>query len=318
MTGTPVRMRDAFIEEVLSRMKSDNRIFFLSADLGSPVLDSLRAQYPERFINVGIAEQNLINVASGLALEGFKVIAYAIASFISMRCYEQTRINLAMISQFRDINVNLAGVGAGLSYDVSGPSHQALEDLAVMRALPNMRVLSPSDSESAKFAAGVALSQNGPKYIRLDGKPLPVIEEGGKANLDWGFRELRQGADICLLATGFMTHNSLAAAGDLAAEGLETGVIDMFDLTGFASDRLVSAIRRYKTLVTVEEGFAGRGGLDTCVECFLRKNGLKSDLISMALPAKYRFTVGSRDNLLAQVNLDSPGIAARIKTISRH
>jgi transketolase len=116
-------MRDVFIETLTLKMADDDKIFFLSADFGSPALDKLRELYPNRFINVGIAEQNLINVATGLALEGFKVYAYAIAPFVTMRCFEQIRVNLSVLPQVRPVTVNIVGVGAGFSYDMSGPTH---------------------------------------------------------------------------------------------------------------------------------------------------------------------------------------------------
>ena len=106
-------MRDALLNNIHLKMDDDKRIFFVTADFGSPVLDRIRADFPDRFINVGIAEQNLINISSGLALEGYKVFAYAIAPFITMRCFEQLRVNLALLSEVRDLNVNLIGVGAG-------------------------------------------------------------------------------------------------------------------------------------------------------------------------------------------------------------
>ncbi|MHC4753620.1 MAG: transketolase family protein, partial [Planctomycetota bacterium] len=106
-------MRDALIEQIYKRMHSDENIFFVSADMGAPLLDNLRADFNDRFVNVGIAEQNLINVSTGLALEGFTVYAYAIAPFLTMRAYEQIRTNLALNSHHRNINVNMLGVGAG-------------------------------------------------------------------------------------------------------------------------------------------------------------------------------------------------------------
>ena len=127
-------MRDVFLRKIHSSMEQDSSIFFISADFGSPVLDDIRADYPDRFVNVGIAEQNLINVTAGLALEGFKVFAYAIAPFITMRCFEQLRVNLALLSEVREINVNLIGVGAGYSYVVSGPTHQCYEDITLIRS----------------------------------------------------------------------------------------------------------------------------------------------------------------------------------------
>jgi transketolase len=142
-------MRDAFLERVWRAMGEDESIFFTCADFGSPVLDKIREQFPDRFVNVGIAEQNLINVSAGLAIEGYKVFAYAIAPFITMRCYEQIRVSLALLSVVRPMNVNLVGVGAGYSYVVSGPTHQCYEDLSIMRALPNFSIYSPADHVTA-------------------------------------------------------------------------------------------------------------------------------------------------------------------------
>ncbi|MGA0345618.1 MAG: hypothetical protein ACO3N9_03645 [Alphaproteobacteria bacterium] len=134
MMGTkPIAMRDALLEKIWQRMAHDETVFFVSSDFGSPVLDKIRSDFGERFINVGIAEQNLINVSAGLALEGFNVFSYAIAPFITMRCFEQNRVNLALLSEARKINVNLIGVGAGYSYVVSGPTHQSYEDITIMR-----------------------------------------------------------------------------------------------------------------------------------------------------------------------------------------
>jgi len=137
MSIKPIAMRDAFLDRVWRVMAEDESIFFTCADFGSPVLDKIREQFPDRFVNVGIAEQNLINVSAGLAIEGYKVFAYAIAPFITMRCYEQIRVSLALLSVVRPMNVNLIGVGAGYSYVVSGPTHQCYEDITIMRALPN-------------------------------------------------------------------------------------------------------------------------------------------------------------------------------------
>ena len=143
-------MRDVFLLSIYEKMAEDNTIFFVTADFGSPILDKIRADYPDRFINVGIAEQNLINVSVGLALEEFTVYTYAIAPFITMRCYEQIRVNISILSHLREMNINLIGVGAGVSYAMSGPTHHCLEDLSIMKTLPNMEVFSPSDYITAQ------------------------------------------------------------------------------------------------------------------------------------------------------------------------
>ena len=141
MSIKALAMRDAFLECIYQEMKSDNMIFFVSADFGSPVLDKIRNEFPERFTNVGIAEQNLINISAGLALEGFKVFAYAIAPFITMRCFEQIRVSLALLSEVRPMNVNLIGV-----------------------ALPNFQLLSPSDHITAASLFEGCVGSSGPKY----------------------------------------------------------------------------------------------------------------------------------------------------------
>ena len=171
-------MRDALLENIYNGMHEDRKIFFLTADFGSPVLDKIRSKFPDRFVNVGIEEQNLINVSAGLALEGYKVFSYAIAPFITMRCYEQIRVNLALLSKVRDMNVNLIGVGAGYSYVVSGPTHQCYEDITIMRALPDFQILSPSDHITAGMMFDRCVNITGPKYLRFDAQVLkPVYKE---------------------------------------------------------------------------------------------------------------------------------------------
>ncbi len=184
-------MRDVLIEEIYKKMSQNDRIFFLSADFGAPALDKLRKDFSDRFINVGIAEQNLINVATGLALENYIVYAYAIAPFLTMRAYEQIRLNLSVSSQIKPVNVNLIGVGAGVSYDVAGPTHHCLEDISIMRILPNMTVFSPSDWKLVENFVNYSIDKKMPKYLRLDGKPvIGIYENINDLNIEKGFYEL--------------------------------------------------------------------------------------------------------------------------------
>ena len=261
MSAKPRAMRDAFLERIHQTMASDETLFFVSADFGSPVLDKIRADFGDRFVNVGIAEQNLINVSAGLALEGYKVFAYAIAPFITMRCFEQIRVSLALLSQVRPMNVNLIGVGAGYSYVVSGPTHQCYEDLTIMRALPAVQVFSPSDHVLAGALFDHCVAHTGPKYLRFDAQVLPVVYEQGAPDLGKGFHRLREGQGICLLATGFMAHTALRAASDLAEEGIEAAVIDLFALSNFDEAALAQVLAGYRGVVTLEEGFRARGGV---------------------------------------------------------
>ncbi|MCW1355520.1 hypothetical protein OLQ17_04450 [Campylobacter jejuni] len=143
-------MRDAFLNELFNQMLCNNKIVIITADFGAPSLDKIREKFSDRVINVGIAEQNAINISVGMALEGYIVYVYGIAPFISMRCYEQIRVNVAILNQFRKMNINIISVGIGMSYSTSGPTHHCLEDLSIIKTLPNIEIFSPSDYSLAK------------------------------------------------------------------------------------------------------------------------------------------------------------------------
>jgi transketolase len=314
----PKAMRDTLLQAVYEAMRADSDIFFVSADFGSPVLDKIRADRPDRFINVGIAEQNLINISAGLALEGFRVFAYAIAPFITMRCFEQIRVSLALLSEIRQMNVNLIGVGAGYSYVVSGPTHQCYEDLSLMRTLPNMQVFSPADQIVAAALPARCLRKNGPKYIRLDAQVLPTLYHAAAPSLDDGFVSHRQGGKVCLVATGYMVHTALKAAARLAASGVEVGVIDLFDITGFDTTKLNAVLASYRGVVTMEEAFSGRGGLDAMMFNHLARHGLNRPLLNIGVEGGYRFELGERSFLHEQVGIGEQEVARKVSEFSRN
>lgn len=312
MTARPIAMRDAFLDKLCQAMAFDDRIFLVSADFGSPVLDKIRAQYPQRFINVGIAEQNLINVSAGLAAEGFRVFAYAIAPFITMRCYEQIRVNLVLLSAVRPLNVTLIGVGAGYSYVVSGPTHQCYEDLSIMRALPTMSVYSPADHVATAGLLETCLENEGPKYLRLDAQVLPIIYAQQPPDLLRGFTCLREGNHVCLIATGYMVHTALEIANQLSLFGIEAAVIDLFDFSHFDSAALKAILKSYDHLVSMEEGFRGRGGLDAMLFDWLANQRLSARLLNIGVEGSYRFELGTRKELHEQVGIGTDAAMQKI------
>jgi len=316
MSITPLAMRDALLERIWRAMSEDRRIFFTCADFGSPVLDKIRADFPERFVNVGIAEQNLINVSAGLALEGYTVFAYAIAPFITMRCYEQIRVNLALLSEVRPMNVNLIGVGAGYSYVVSGPTHQCYEDITLMRALPNFQVLSPADHITARKLFDVCMNSYGPKYIRLDAQVLPVIYENELPNTSDGFHVHKRGKNICLVATGFMLHTAFTLAEALAGEGIQVGLVDLFDLARFSENALCDTLKPYTGIVSLEEGFRGRGGLDSMLFDFIARRNLNAKILNIGVESAYHFELGTRTELHEKVGLGSKSVLSDIRAFS--
>jgi transketolase len=314
MSVKPLAMRDVLLDRIWQAMATDQKIFFVSADFGSPILDKIRADFPERFVNVGIAEQNLINVSAGLALEGYTVFAYAIAPFITMRCYEQIRVSLALLSEVRPMNVNLIGVGAGYSYVVSGPTHQCYEDITLMRALPNFRVLSPADHITASALFDRCVNSMGPKYLRFDAQLLPVLYANCVPDLDVGFHIHRSGEKVCLVATGYMLHTALKVAENLSEAGYSVGVVDLFDISNFDSDRLQAVLSSYAGIVTLEEGFRGRGGVDAMLFEFIARRGLTVPMLNIGVEGAYRFELGSRAELHEQVGIGPEYVLRNVTT----
>ena len=177
------------LTQISSEMHKRKDIFFLTADFGAPALDQLKADYPDRCINVGVAEQNMINTAVGLAKEGATVFCFAIAPFITMRCFEQLRTCISVFGRYRPLNINLIGVGAGVSYDMSGPTHHCFEDLAITNMLPRFDVFSPSDGSLIEHAFQYSLNRSSPMYLRFDSKVLPILQQfDAEWEFETGFR----------------------------------------------------------------------------------------------------------------------------------
>jgi len=306
-----IAMRDALIMRIWDEMRTNKRVVFVSADFGSPVLDKIRSDFPEQFVNVGIAEQNLVNVSVGLALEGYTVFLYAIAPFIPMRCYEQIRVNIALLSELRPMNINLIAVGAGVSYAISGPTHQCYEDISLMRALPNFEVLSPADHNTADLFFDYCMSRKTNKYLRFDVKPLPSLYDS-ELNIDHGYHIHNSGVDLCLIATGYMVHTALDVSAMLEEIGLRATVIDLFNITHFSRDMLLSHIGRCKCVVTIEEGFLSCGGLDSMVMDFLMNSNLLLPIKNIGMKSEYSFLIGSREELHDTFGVSSGKVVDKI------
>ena len=305
-------MRDVFLEQVYNRMHEEEHIFFLTADFGAPTLDKIREEFKDRFINVGIAEQNLINVATGLALEGYTVYAYAIASFITMRAYEQIRTNLSITTQIKPVNVNLIGVGAGVSYVVSGPTHHCIEDLSIMRLLPNFMIFSPSDWKLAEDFVDYSISMKIPKYIRFDAKPLPQIyNDIDSLDFEAGFSEITAGKETCLITTGYMTHRAINVTNKLN----DVGLIDIFLLKPFKSDLLYNVLKKYEYIITIEEALINNVGLDSLISKLIQDKQSNIKLKRLGFNDKYIFDLGDRNHLHKINNIDEESIISAIQDI---
>jgi transketolase len=242
----------------------NSSVAILTADLSFfSGLDRFRAKYPERLFNVGIAEQNMLGVAAGMAKEGHRVFATTYATFASARTCDQVRVNLG----YMQADVKLVGLAAGLSVGILGPTHMSIEDLAVMRAIPNMTVVSPADCTATVKATLAAAQHKGPMYLRLSGvQNNPTVYPGDFEFTIGKAIKLREGDDIAIIATGTMVHAALEAATLLAERQIACTVLDMHTIKPL-DEAAVKQTLGAKLLVTIEE-HSVKGGLGGAVaEC---------------------------------------------------
>lgn len=296
--NTNVDMRDSFIGELYQRALANKNIVFLSAEFGAPSLDAFRRDLPKQFINVGISEQNLISVAAGLALAGKTVYAYSIASFLTLRCYEQIKIDLCAMN----LPVTLLGVGPCYAYSVDGPTHHATEDVSVMRALANMGIYSPSDSDLARALVDVSIYSTKPLYIRLDRGKFPHLEPK-VSDVSDGFRVIESGKDICIIATSSMVHRALEVKAQLSKFGINASVVDLYRLKPINTDRFIKYIQGHNCITTIEEHTLN-GGLGSIVLEAISDAELNIQVKRFGIQDTQLYAYGTRERMHKERQLD--------------
>ena len=305
--------RGIFGQAILAAAENNPEMMVMSADLGnSSGLDRFKKTYPDQFLNIGIAEQNMIGVASGLAKEGYNVFATSFAPFIAMRASEQIRMNLG----YMEMNVKAVAIGSGISMAFLGNSHYGIEDAAVMRAIPNMTVVSPADCAEIFQVVDAATKFKGPMYIRLTGavNNPPVYTE----NYDFEIGKaitLKEGSDVNIIACGTMVYESLEAAKILEEQGVSVGVINMHTIKPLDTEAIKKLIENSKILVTIEE-HSVIGGLGSAVAEYLCQFKNKPPQLILGLPDAFGKT-GEYKYLLEKYNLVGPKIANSIQYFLR-
>ena len=246
--------------EALAELGQDRLFYVLDADLSkSTKTDTFRKAFPDRFINCGIAEGNMMGVAAGIAATGVPVFASSFAMFAAGRAFEQIRNSIG----YPHLNVKICATHAGITVGEDGATHQCCEDLALMRVIPGMTVMCPADDREAKWAVRAALEIDGPVYIRFGRYAVPSVTDGQEFSLGKGL-VLREGADVTLVATGLMVHLALQAAQLLAEEGVSAAVIDVHTVKPIDRDLLAKYASRTGAVVTAEE-HSVIGGLGSAV-----------------------------------------------------
>jgi transketolase len=284
-------MRTSFIETLCDVAEQDQRVWLLTADLGYSVLEVFRERFPRRYVNVGVAEQNLIGVAAGLARSGKVVFVYSIANFPTLRCLEQIRVDVC----YHEANVKVVAVGGGFTYGPQGYTHHGVEDLAILRALPGMTVVAPGDPIETRLATVALAAWPGPCYLRLGKAREPVVHTGQPDFVLGKAITVRQGYDVSLVSTGGMLGESMAVAERLHGLGVEARVLSMHTVKPIDEEAVLRAARETGGLVTVEE-HSVTGGLGSAVADVLAVSGVAARRFrKFGVPDELYHRVGSQD-----------------------
>lgn len=297
-------MRKAAIDGVYALAKRDPRVVFVGSDLGAGTLDAMKAEFPDRFFMEGVSEQHVIGMSAGLALSGFMPYINTIATFLTRRCFEQVAIDLCK----HKLPARLIGSGGGAVYAPLGPTHMALEDIAIMRAIPGMSIVAVSDAPEMTRLMDASLHWDGPLYIRLGKGGDPVISSDSD-HFQIGRAIVRRTAgEILFVSTGVMTHRCLAAADLLAANGVSAGVVHAHTLKPFDDATVLAAAKDVRAIVTVEE-HSIIGGLGSIMSELLADAGVGTPLIRLAFPDRFISHFGNQEAVFELVGLKPDQIA---------
>lgn len=267
-------MRRRFVETLADLARRDKRIVLLTGDLGYTVVEPFAEEFPERFFNAGVAEQNMVGVATGLAEAGFIPFVYSIVTFAALRPFEFIR-NGPIAQQ---LPVRIIGVGGGFDYGSAGISHWGLEDLGIMRMQPGLTVVAPADPAQAAAALGSTWDLPGPAYYRI-GKDEDCTVPGLDGRFRLGRLEMvRAGQDLLILATGSISARAVEAAAELIHHGIDTGVAIASSLNPPPEEDLVNALKRFPRVMTVENHYS-TGGLGSLVAEIVADHGIRSRLV---------------------------------------
>ena len=295
-------MRNAMIKALFELANDNKDVVLITGDLGFGLFEDFSEKFPSQFVNIGIAEQNMIGVSTGLALEGKIVFVYSIGNFPTLRCLEQIRNDAC----YHNLNINIICMGAGFSYGALGMSHHATEDIAIMRSLPGTTVISPSTEDEAYFSTIELSKRNGVGYLRLDksnaskSKELKDKIEIGKGNI------LKDGSDYTIIVCGGIAEEALSAADDLDKDNISCKVVSMHTIKPIDNVLIQDCVENSKGIISVEEGNI-TGGLGSAIlEACLKNGKFPLKMKTLGINDEYVSIVGSQEYLR-----DSTGLSKR-------
>lgn len=303
-------MRDAFIATLRELADKDPDVILVNGDLGFGVLDDFIDNRPTQYVNAGVAEQNMTGMAAGMALEGARAYTYSIGNFTTLRCLEQLRNDVC----YHDAQVTAVAVGGGFSYGQLGMSHFATEDLAIMRALPNMMVVAPSDPWQAAELTRQLYDRGGPSYLRIDKDKAGLADASSHVTLGQ-VRVVRSGSDVTVFTTGAILVEALRAAEILAAEGIELHLVDVHTIKPFDIEGVLAAAKATGHVITLEEhtivGGLGSAVAETLMDAGIALQGFKR----LGVQDLYPSIVGDQRYLRKAYGMDAEAVASAARNL---
>ncbi|OOV48083.1 transketolase [Leptospira kirschneri serovar Pomona] len=307
-------MRNTSLKSVYQLALQDPRVVYIGSDLGAGVLDEMKQNIPDRFYMEGVSEQHIVGMSAGMAMEGYIPYVNTIATFLTRRCFEQVAVDLCL----HDLPVRLIANGGGIVYAPLGPTHLAVEDIAILRALPNMTIIAPCDAEEMKRLMPLTLDWPHPIYIRLAKGGDKVIS---KAELGFEIGKaivMKEGKDGLFVTTGVMTQLALEAVQQLETEGLNCGVIHMHTVKPLDGEILKKWIPKVSAIVTVEEhtriGGLGSAVLEFCNDEIPNETG---KIRRIGLPDRFSERYGSQESLLNYFGINKDSLVKTMKDTIR-
>lgn len=304
-------MRNTVIDAITLMAETNDRIAIVTADLGYSVLEKFANRFPERCYNVGICEQAMTSIAAGMALSGEIVFTYSIGNFATLRCIEQIRNDVC----YHNANVKILAVGGGVSYGQLGMSHHSTEDIAMMRALPNMRVLTPADPEEALEAVKFAVQQNGPCYIRLARRGEPVLYKKTERFDITEIHEILPGTRVAILGCGPISSEVKSACALLKKSGIDASAYSVSCIKPLDKKTLEKMSTMFELIVTVEEHQISGGLGGAVAEALCDLTDIRQ--MHLGIPDEFPHIVGNHDYLCEYYGLSAQKIADKIVSVLR-
>ncbi len=306
-------MRKEFIETLVEIAKKDKRIVFLTADLGYTVVEPFAQEFPERFFNVGVAEQNMVGLATGLAEAGFIPFVYSIVNFAAIRPYEFIR-NGPILHQ---LPVRIVGVGGGFEYGPAGITHYGLEDIGLMRIQNDITIVVPADHNQVKNALIKTWDIPGPVYFRIGkGQKDPIANLNGAFSLG-KLQQLKEGNDVLFITLGGLANNVLQAAEDLNKKNISSSVYLLSNIDKSLTESLLNILKNYQLIVTVEDHYL-HGGIGSLVAEIIAQNSINCRLLPCAVGSLIGQKIGGKDFLNNVFGLSAEKITQKVINCLQH